>query len=131
MYWGGLWKDVRNFIRTCSICQRFKSENIINPRLLHPLLVPSGVFTDITMDFIERLPKSRGKSCVFMVMDWFTKYAHFMALQCSFTMVHVVQFFLDNVYKLHGMSNTITSDRGTIFISQFWREVFMLKGVGL
>lgn len=40
-----------------------------------------------------------------------------MALQHLLTVVNVAQILLDNVYKLHGMSNTITSDRGTIFIS--------------
>lgn len=41
------------------------------------------------------------------------------------------QVFSDNVYKLHRMPNTITSDRGTIFINKFWQELFKLERVGI
>lgn len=43
----------------------------------------------------------------------------------------VAQVFSDNVYKLHGMPNTITSDRGIIFINKFWQELFKLERVGI
>lgn len=54
-----------------------------------------------------------------------------MRLQHPFSVASAAQVFMDNVYKLHGQPNTITSDRGTIFISQLWQEVFKIQGVGL
>lgn len=70
------------------------------------------------MDFIEGLPKSQGKSLILVVVDRLTKYAHFMALAHPYTTKHVAQVFLDNVYKLHGLPETITSDRDLVFTSQ-------------
>ena len=39
--------------------------------------------------------------------------------------------FLDNVYHLHGLPQTIISDRDHIFTSQFWQTLFKLAGVDL
>lgn len=52
-------------------------------------------------------------------MNRLTKYAHFMALAHPYTTKHVAQVFLDNVYKLHGLPETITSDRDPVFTGKF------------
>ncbi|KAL6312566.1 hypothetical protein AAG906_005983 [Vitis piasezkii] len=90
-----------------------------------------GVFTDITMDFIEGLPKSNGKTTIFVVVDRLTKYGHFMLLPHPYTAKMVAQLFLDSVYKLHGLPHSITCDRDPIFTSVFWQEFFKLQGVSL
>ncbi|PKI54887.1 hypothetical protein CRG98_024718 [Punica granatum] len=59
------------------------------------------------MDFIEGLPKSGGKEVIFVVVDRCTKYAHFMALAHPYSATIVAQVFLDNVFKLHGMPESI------------------------
>lgn len=83
------------------------------------------------MDFIEGLTKSRGKLSIFIVVDSLTKYGHFMALSHPFSIEVVAQLFLKNVYKLHENLNTITSDRGMIFLSKFWKNLFRLQRVSL
>ena len=52
LYWKGLWKTVREFIRTYTNCQQNKFENVAYPGLLQPLLVLKSIFSNITMDFI-------------------------------------------------------------------------------
>ncbi|PKI68053.1 hypothetical protein CRG98_011649 [Punica granatum] len=93
--------------------------------------MPKSVFTDITMDFIEGLPKSTGKEVVFVVVDRCTKYAHFMTLPHPYSASMVAQVFLDNVFKLHRMPETIVSDRDPVFLSKFWQGLFRLQGVEL
>ncbi|RVW78323.1 Retrovirus-related Pol polyprotein from transposon 17.6 [Vitis vinifera] len=110
---------------------RFKPENKPYSGLLQPLPIPEGVFTDITMDFIEGLPKSNGKTAIFVVVDRLTKYGHFMLLPHPYTAKMVAQVFLDSVYKLHGLPHSITCDRDPIFTSVFWQEFFKLQGVSL
>jgi len=67
------------------------------------------------MDFIQGLPKSEGKEVIFMVVDRFSKYTHFMALIHPYSASSVARVFMDNVYKLHGLPTKIVSDRDPIF----------------
>jgi len=83
------------------------------------------------MDFIEGLPKSQGKSCVMVVVDKFTKYSHFLALSHPFTAAGIAKVFFDNIYKLHGLPDSIVSDRDRVFTSSFWQELFKLAKVSL
>jgi hypothetical protein len=42
--------------------------------------VPSQVWANILVDFVEGLPKVNGKFVILTVVDRFSKYAHFIAL---------------------------------------------------
>nr|KYP41560.1 Transposon Ty3-I Gag-Pol polyprotein [Cajanus cajan] len=81
------------------------------------------------MDFVEGLPNSFGKQVIFVVVDRLSKEAHFMALSHPYSAVDVSQSFLDHVFKLHGFPDSITSDRDSIFISQFWQDLMDFQGV--
>lgn len=83
------------------------------------------------MDFIEGLPKSFGKDTVLVIIDKLTKYCHLVSLSHPYTAQTVAQVMLDNVVKLHGVPNAIISDRDTIFVSVFWRELFKTMGTQL
>ncbi|GJS07467.1 retrotransposable element Tf2 [Tanacetum coccineum] len=98
-------KDVKEMVRTCTVCQRFKPELVPYPGLLQPLPIPENVWTHISMDFVDGLPMSKA--------------------------ITVAQAFLDNVYKLHGLPKVIVSDRGTVFLSRFWGELFKMLQVNL
>ncbi|GJT31444.1 putative mitochondrial protein [Tanacetum coccineum] len=90
------------------------------------------VWEDISMDFIDGLPPSGGKTVIMMVVDRLSKYAHFISMAHPYIANQVAQAFMDNVYKLHGLPNTIVSDRDKVFTSLFWKSLFqMLKGKDL
>jgi len=76
------------------------------------------------MDFIEALPLSDGYNVIMVVVDRFSKYAHFVPLRHPFTTQKVSKAFLDNIVKLHGMPLTILSDRDKIFTSALWKDLF-------
>ena len=130
-YWKKLQKIVRQYVRECSIYQQNKTENVKLPRLLQPLPIHIAPFIDISMNFIEGLPKSEGKEVILVVVDRFNKYAHLMALFHPYSALTVAKVFMEHVYKLHGMPTTIMSDRDIIFLSQFWKELFKHQGVNL
>ena len=122
---------VQDFVRDCATCQRFKSEHLRPAGLLLPLPVPSMVWADIGLDFIEALPKVDGKSVILSVVDRFSKYCHFIALGHPYTAESVAQAFFTNIVRLHGMPQSIVSDRDPVFTSVFWRELMRLMGTKL
>lgn len=124
-------KDIQHYIRSCITCQQCKNETVASPGLLQPLPIPNAIWTDISMDFIDGLPKSFGKSVILVVVDRLTKAAHFMALSHPYTAATVAQAFLDTVFRLHGLPQSIVSDRDSVFLSDFWRESLTLQGVAL
>jgi len=130
-YWPSMARIVKEYVASCDVCQRVKSDTLSPAGLLQPLPVPCQVWDDITMDFIEGLPTSGGKNTIFIVVDRLSKSAHFLALAHPYTAKIVAEKFVDGVVKLHGMPRSIISDRDPIFISHFWREFFKLSGTKL
>lgn len=130
-YWKGMSKDIQAYIRSCSVCQQCKYDTTASPGLLQPLPIPNAIWSDISMDFIDGLPISFGKSVILVVVDRLTKAAHFIALSHPYSALTVAQAFMDNIFKLHGLPNSIVSDRDSVFLSEFWRELFTLQGVAL
>jgi hypothetical protein len=76
------------------------------------------------MYFIDGLPSSGCYSVIMVVVDTFSKYAHFFPLKHPYTSQLVAVVFLNNVVKLHGLPKTITSDRDMVFTSAFWKALF-------
>ncbi|KAK3146343.1 hypothetical protein QOZ80_3BG0264910 [Eleusine coracana subsp. coracana] len=119
---------VQDFVRSCDTCQRYKTEHLHLAGLLTPLPVPTAVWADVTMDFVEGLPKVGGKSVILTVVDRFSKYAHFIALAHPYTAESVARVFFAEIVQLHGIPVSITSDRDPVFTSAFWKELFMATG---
>ncbi|WVZ53597.1 hypothetical protein U9M48_004515 [Paspalum notatum var. saurae] len=94
--------------------------------LLQPLPVPDQAWAVVNLDFIEGLPKFGGKHSILVVIDKFTKHAHFLPLAHPYTTLQVAQLYFDNIYKLHGLPKIIISDRDRIFTSHLWQELFKL-----
>lgn len=87
--------------------------------MLQPLEVPSSVWEDISMDFVEGFPHVGGKSVVLTVVDRFSKYTHFIALVHPFTATSVAHTFFDDIICLHDVPCSIVSHRDPVFMSSF------------
>lgn len=96
-HWPTMRNTVYQYISACDTCQRAKAQTLSPPGLLQPLPIPCQVWDDITMDFIEGLPPSNGRIVIFVVVDGFSKSAHFVALSHSFSAKTVVERFVDGV----------------------------------
>lgn len=94
VYWKGLSKFVREYVRNFVVYQKNNYESMTSPETLQPFSVLEGIFTNITMDFIEALPKSNGKTVIMVVVDRFTTYAHLIGLQHPYSAKTVARFLI-------------------------------------
>jgi hypothetical protein len=129
--WPRLKQSVRDFMAACSVCQQAKPDRAKYPSLLQPLPIPDQACQVVSLDFIEGLPCSGPANCILVVVDTFSKYAHFIGLLHPFSALKVAQAFMTHVYKLHGLPQSLVSDRDHIFTSHLWQELFRLSGTKL
>nr|CAH67280.1 OSIGBa0111L12.7 [Oryza sativa] len=123
--WPHMKDTIQQQLNACSICLQSKPDRAKYPGLLQPLPVPDGAWQIISMDFIEGLPRSNKQDCILVVVDKFSKYAHFMTLSHPFSAMDVAKVFMLNVYELHGLPQAIISDRDKIFTSTLWEQLFI------
>lgn len=131
LYWKGLRKQVKQWVRECDTCQRQKPDLSAYPGLLQPLPIPTQIWSEVSLDFITGLPSSNGKNVIMVVVDRLSKYSHFFALGHPYSASQVAQVFLDNIYKLHGLPKAIVNDRDKVFLNHFSTALFKLLKVNL
>jgi len=127
-HWPNLRKSIRRLIRNCDVCQRSKPSRHAPYGLLQALSVPSERWWDISMDFITVLPISNGYDSIFVVKDRLSKQAHFIPCKKTITGEETAELFLREIFRLHGSPRSIVSDRGTQFVSTYWKRFSELLG---
>ena len=127
-WWPQQWKLVKDFVKTCDTCSRSKTARHRPYGLLRPLPIPARPWSSISMDFITDLPPSQGYDSILVVVDRFTKMAHFIPCSKAISGPKTADLILANVVRLHGLPDDITSDRGAPFISHFWKRLFHILG---
>lgn len=119
LWWPKMLHDVTSWVQQCETYQRFKGEHVNLPGLLQPIPVLGQAWEVITMDFIEKLPKSEGRDTILVVIEKYTKFGHLLAFQHPFTASQVAHTLLDSIIKLYGPPSSIINDRDKIFTSLF------------
>ena len=64
-----------------------------------------------------------------VVVDRFTKMAHFVPTIERTSMEGLVQLFRDNIWKLYGLLDSIISDRGPQFVAGIMKELNQMLGI--
>ena len=119
-WWPQPWKLVKEYIKSCEVCARSKATHHRPYSFLQPLPCPPRPWASISMDLIIDLPLVNGSDSVLVVVDRFTKMAHFTPCSKIISGEGMAHLLLNNVVRLHGLPDDVISDRGPQFVSHFW-----------
>jgi hypothetical protein len=123
-FWPKMRRDMERHVLRCETYHKAKSR--LNPHDLYtPLPIPSVPWEDISMDFVLGLPRTKqGRDSTFVVVDLFSKMAHFIPCHKSDDASHIAELFYREIMHLHGVPRTIVSDHETKFLSYFWKTLW-------
>jgi hypothetical protein len=127
-YWTNMERDVRKYCSECDICQRTKAPRHAKHGLLHPLELACKPWTHISTDCITDLPESEGATIILVVVDWFTKMAHFIPIKKKDSPT-VARAYLPNVWKYHGFPEDVVSDRNSTITGSFFMDLYIYLGI--
>jgi hypothetical protein len=116
-------------VTTCDQCKQNKTACHKPYGLLQPLEIPDSPWTSISMDMITQLPESNNYNAILVIVDRFTKMAHLAPTTNNATSEDIAQLIIDKVVTPHGIPESIVSDQGSVFTSNFMRE--FARGLGI
>ena len=134
-YWWPSWRaDVKQYVATCTSCQRNKSSNQPLYGLLNPFIMPERPWSSVGIDFVGGLPDildAKGDlryNAIIVFMDRLAKIVHLAPKTTEVDAAGTAWLLTDYVIKHHGVPDTIITDRGSVFTSDFFEEVLRLLG---
>jgi transposase InsO family protein len=128
-WWPGISKFVLQYVDGCDTCQRGKSYPEMPAGKLMPNPTPTSPWVDISVDFVTGLPEAEGYDAILVVCDRYTKQVHIIPTTTETSSLGLARLYRDHIWKLHGLPNTVISDRGPQFASAFMKELNKMLGI--
>ncbi|WVZ93770.1 hypothetical protein U9M48_039727 [Paspalum notatum var. saurae] len=131
-WWTRMKREIAKYVSECDVCQRVKTDHLKPAGTLQLLAVPAWKWEDVHMDFIVGLPRTqKGYDSIWVIIDRLTKSAHFLPVKTHYTTATYAETYISRIVSLHGVPETITSDRGSLFVSRFWEHLQTALGTKL
>jgi len=121
--WPSLCADVQQFHKFCVTCMQSKPQRHKPYGSLKQLPIPEQLWNSISMDFIEKLLLSSGFDTILVTVDRLTKQAIFISAHDTITSMDLAHLFILHMFSKHGVPSHVTSDRGSEFVSNFFRSL--------
>jgi len=122
-WWPEVMKEMKQYMKGCDTCQQNKNrmEQLVGK--LIPSSIPEKPWTYISADFITKLPLAQEYNSILVVVDRLTKMVHFILTTEKISVEGLARLFRDNMWKLHGLLESIILDRGPQFVAGLIREL--------
>ena len=104
-------RDVGKYVEGCDLCQRIKNRTEKLAGKLKLSEVPQKTWAHLTVDFITKLLVVAGKDAILVVCDRLSKITHFVAMTEGTLAEGLARLLRDNVWKLHGLPESVVLDR--------------------
>jgi len=127
--WLGVIRDIGRYIEGCDMCQRMKNRIEEVAGKLKLSKVPEKLWTHLIVDFITKLPLVAGKDMILVVYNRLSKMTHFVATTERMSVEELVRLFRDKIWKLHGLLESVVSDRGLQFAAELTKELNRMLGI--
>jgi len=128
-WWPGVTRDVGKYVEGCDLCQRMKNKMEEPAGKLKLSEVPQKMWMYLTVDFITKLPVVAGKDAILVACDRLSKMTHFVATTEGTSAKRLARLLRDNVWKLHGLLESVVSDRGPQFAVELMKELNKMLGI--
>jgi hypothetical protein len=128
-WWPSMTNDVDKFCESCGPCQMAKTSNQRPAGLLHSLPIPRTPWSSIAMDFAGPFPESGGADYLWVILCRLSSMVHLVPVRTTLTAADAANRFITEVVRLHGLPDSIVSDRDPKFTSRFWTELHKLLGI--
>jgi IS30 family transposase len=120
-YWQTLFEDIRQYIRTCDICQKRRKDRDTEPMQPTAISVAGAHFG---IDVVGPLPRTmRGNRYIVVAIDYLTKWTEARAIQLADALT-IAPFIYEDIICRHGIPREITSDRGTEFVNELMATLY-------
>src|SRR6266478_3685184 len=128
-WWPGLTKFVMNYVKGCDQCNRTKIFPTAPVGKLMPNPIAEELWKHVAADLIVELPDSGGNDSILVVCCRHSKQAHFIPCTGELNSLGLATLYRDHIWKLHGLPDTIISDRGSQFTSKMMQGLNQLLGI--
>jgi len=122
-WWPEVMKDVGKYMEGCDMCQRMKNRMEVPAGNLKLSEVLDKPWTHLMVDFITKLPIVAGKDAILLVCNRLSKITHFVVTTEGMLVEGLARLFRNNVWKLHGLPESIMLDRGPQFAAEMTKEL--------
>ena len=128
-WWPGVTRNVGKYVEGCDLCQRMKNRTEEPVGKLKLSEVLQKTWSHLIVDFITKLLVVAGKDAILVVCDRLSKMTHFVATTEGTSAEGLARLFRDNVWKLHGLPESVVSDRGPQFAAELTKELDWMLGI--
>ena len=128
-WWPGIMRNIGRYVERCNMCQRIKNriEEVAEKLKLSEMPEKPQIY--LMVDFITKLLLVAGKNAILVVCDKLSKITHFVATTEGTLVKRLAKLFKDNIQKLHGLPESVVSDKVLQFAAELTKELNRMLGI--
>nr|GEV97868.1 putative reverse transcriptase domain-containing protein [Tanacetum cinerariifolium] len=127
-----IWVQVYGNLRALIMNEAHATRTPKTLGLLQQLEIPEWKWENITMDFINKLPRTSSEhDSIWVIVDRLTKSAYFLATREDYKIERLARLDINKIVARHGVPVSIISDRDSYFTSRFWQSLQKALGMRL
>ena len=133
-YWPSLKRDIEIYVRGYDVCLASKVIRHKPYEYLQSLPISTHQWKNLSMDFVTGLPlsvdsKGNNYDSILVIIDRLTKMVHYKLVKVTIDAPGLAEVILDMVVWHHGLSDSIVTDRSSLFTAKFWSSLYYFLSI--